>query len=496
MRRHGRILPDSGESMNFEIIRYIQGMVLKFEALFFLLPCLVAVIYSEKEGLVYLGMAAVCGLLGYLINREKPENRAYYAAEGLITVAISWIVLSVFGAIPFVITREIPSFTDALFETVSGFTTTGASILATVEDLSHASLFWRSFTHWVGGMGVIVFILAIMPMTGGYNMHLMRAESPGPSVGKLVPKMRDSAKILYLIYLSLTVAEIVLLAITGMPLFDAVTISFGSAGTGGFAVRNSGMAEYSWLMQSIIAVFILLFGVNFNFYFFLLGKHKKDAFKMTEVRWYGVIVGVSVILITSNIYRYHYFGSVTKCLHEALFQVASIITTTGFSSTDFNMWPNLSKTILVLLMFIGACAGSTGGGFKVSRVVILAKTVKREIGRFIHPRSVRAIKMDGKAADAEMVRGVGTYLGTYVFILVLSILLVGLFEETDLETNFTAVAATFNNIGPGLSLVGPAANYGFFNIPTKYVLIFDMLAGRLELYPMLMLFVPSAWRRK
>ncbi len=482
--------------MNFDIIRYIQGMILKFEALFFLLPCLVAVIYGEKQGFVYLAMAAVCGLLGYLINRKKPESRAYYATEGLITVAISWIVLSVFGAIPFVITREIPSFTDALFETVSGFTTTGASILATVEDLSHASLFWRSFTHWIGGMGVIVFILAIMPMTGGYNMHLMRAESPGPSVGKLVPKMRDSAKILYLIYLGLTVSETVLLFITGMPLFDAITISFGSAGTGGFAVRNSGMGDYSLLMQTIIAIFILMFGINFNFYFYLLGKHKKDAFRMTEVRWYGVIVLTAVIMITSNIYRFHYYPSIVRCLHEALFQVASIITTTGFATADFNLWPNLSKSILVTLMFIGACAGSTGGGIKVSRVVILAKTVKREIGRFIHPRSVRAIKMDGKATDPEMVKGVGTYLATYVLILIASVLLVGLFETTDLETNFTAVAATYNNIGPGLSLIGPTSNYGFLSIPTKYVLIFDMLAGRLELYPMLMLFVPSAWKRK
>ncbi|HAB93621.1 MAG TPA: potassium transporter KefA, partial [Lachnospiraceae bacterium] len=351
--------------MNYSIIRRILGVVTQFIGAFLILPAICGLFYHEKQAIVYAVLAVIYFGVGRLIASFELKSQAYYAREGLVVVGLSWIVLSILGAIPLVITKDIPSFTNALFETVSGFTTTGSSILSDVEALSHTGLFWRSFTHWVGGMGVIVFILAIMPMTGGYNMHLMRAESPGPSVGKLVPKMRDSAKILYMIYLGLTIFEIVLLAVVGMPLFDAITISFGSAGTGGFAVRNSGMADYSLLMQTIIAIFILMFGINFNFYFFLLGKHKKDAFRMTEVRWYGLIVLVSVILITSNIYRFHYYPTVRRCLHEALFQVASIITTTGFASADFNLWPNLSKEILVILMFIGACAGSTGGGFKV-----------------------------------------------------------------------------------------------------------------------------------
>ena len=480
--------------MNFAIIRYVLGIVLEFQAGFLLLPCLVSGIYREHEGLAFLAMAFLCFAAGFLLIRKKPGNKAYYARDGLVIVSLSWLVLSLTGALPFYINGEIPSFTDALFETISGFTTTGASILTDVDGMSKCCLFWRSFTHWIGGMGVIVFIIAIMPMTGGYNMHLMRAESPGPSVGKLVPKARQSAMILYLIYMALTVSQIVIMMLAGMPAFDAFTITFGSAGTGGFAVHTSGMADYSMLLQGIIAVFIILYGMNFNFYFFLLGKHKKDAFRMTEIRWYLGILFSAVLLVTINVRGY--FGSLREAFHHALFQCASIMTTTGFATADFDLWPNLSRTILVSLMMIGACAGSTGGGLKVSRMVILLKSIKQEIARFIHPRGITSITMDKKSVPKETVQGVNTYLATYAMVFAASLLLLSVFESGSPQMLFTAVAATFNNIGPGLGEIGPMANYAALSIPGKYILMFDMLAGRLELYPMLILFVPEIWTQK
>lgn len=478
--------------MNYSIIRYILGWVLMFESIFMTLPCGVAAIYQEKSGLAFLIVGIVCFLLSLLIIRKKPKNPVYFAREGFVIVALSWIVMSIFGAMPFVINGEIPSFTDALFETISGFTTTGASILTDVEALSKCSLFWRSFTHWIGGMGVFVFLLAVLPLAGGYNMHLMKAESPGPSVGKLVPKVRDTAKILYFIYIVMTVIEIVLLLFAGMPVFDALTTSFGTAGTGGFGIKNDSMAGYSVQMQAIVTIFMILFGVNFNAYYLLLGKNKKEAFKMEEVRWYFGIIGVSILIISINIF--HIYGNVFTSLHQAAFQVGSIITTTGFATADFNLWPQLSRTILVVIMFIGACAGSTGGGIKVSRIVILLKTVKQEIHYFIHPRSVNVIKIDDKALEKDTLRGVSTFLATYVIIFGISLLILA-FDNLDMVTNFTAVAATFNNIGPGLEIVGPAGNYSIFSPLAKYVLMFDMLAGRLELYPILLLFSPSVWKK-
>ena len=471
--------------MNTRIIKNTLGLVLYFQAAFLMLPCAVSFIYREHEGRGFLISAVLCLILGVLLRIRKPENRNYYAREGFAIVALSWIVLSVTGALPFVISGEIPSFTNALFETISGFTTTGASILGDLDGMSRCCLFWRSFTHWIGGMGVIVFIVAVMPMTGGQNMHLIRAESPGPAVSKLVPKARQSAMILYLIYLILTLVQMLLLAFVGMPIFDAMTITFGSAGTGGFAVRTSGMADYTMLMQAIIIVFIILYGINFNFYFCLLGTHKKDAFRITEVRWYLGIIAASVLLVTFNIRGF--YDSILTSLHHAAFQVASIMTTTGFATADFNAWPALSKTILVILMFIGACAGSTGGGLKVSRVVILLRSVRQDIVKMLHPRSVTKVMMDGKAVSKEMIQGVSTYLATYVLIFAASCLLLAAAENTDLETIFTAVAATINNIGPGLSGVGPMTNYAGLASVSKWVLMFDMLAGRLELYPMLIL---------
>lgn len=478
--------------MNYSIIRYILGWVLVLEAIFMLMPCLVAVVYQEKSGVAFLATAAVCAAAGLLMIKSKPKNKNYYAREGFVIVALSWIVMSLFGALPFILSGEIPSFVDALFEIVSGFTTTGASILSDVEALSHASLFWRSFSHWIGGMGVFVFLLIVLPLTGGSNMHLMRAESPGPSVGKLVPKVRETAKILYIIYIAMTIVEIIILLLGGMPLFDAITLSFGTAGTGGFGIKNSSIADYSVFCQAVITVFMILFGVNFNFYYYLLGKNKKNAFKMEEVKWYFIIIALSIGVITFNIKDS--FESVGMAFHHAAFQVGSVITTTGYATADFNLWPQMSKTILVLIMFIGACAGSTGGGIKVSRILIMFKTIGQEIKTLIHPRSVHAMKMDDKVVDKAVVRGVGAYLMTYAVLFCVSLLLITL-DGKDLVTNFTAVTATFNNIGPGLMEVGPTGNFAGFSAFSKCVFIFDMLAGRLELYPILLLLTPSVWRK-
>ena len=478
--------------MNYDIIRKILGIVTQFIGAFLVLPALCGLCYGEKQAIVYIILAVVYFVIGRAVSSIKLKNQAYYAREGLVIVGLSWIILSVLGAIPLVITKDIPNFTDALFETVSGFTTTGSSILSNVEGLSRTGLFWRSFTHWVGGMGVIVFILAVLPMTGGYNMNLMRAESPGPTVGKLVPRIKETAKILYSIYLGITVAEIILLVIAKMPLFDALCIAFGSAGTGGFGVRNDSCASYTPLMQTIITVFIIMFGVNFNAYFFILRKKPREVFKMTELRGYFGIIAFSIITITINIR--HMFPSLRDAFHHAAFQVGSIITTTGFATADFDQWPQYSRALLVLIMFVGACAGSTGGGMKVSRVLIMFKTVYREIKKYLHPRAVTNVTMDGKTLDRGTLHSVSVYLSTYMLLFFLSILTITIFENFDLETVFTSVACTFNNIGPGLSKVGPTCNFSMMRPITKYILMFDMLAGRLELYPMLILLTPAVWK--
>lgn len=477
--------------MNFSMILYILGYVLKIEAAFMLLPCLTAVIYKEEEGFVYLAVAIIAALLGWLMSIRRPKETVFYLKEGCVATALSWILLSFIGALPFFITGEIPSFVDALFETVSGFTTTGASILSDVEALTHCTTLWRSFTHWIGGMGVLVFLLAIVPMSGGSHMNLMRAESPGPSVGKLVPKLRHTARILYLIYLGMTILQMILLCIGDMPLFEAINTSFATAGTGGFGIKNDSFAGYSPYLQWVTTIFMILFGVNFNAYYILLFSKIKKNFFMEEVRYYFLIIIGAVGIIFVNILETS--ESAFKALTDASFQVASIITTTGFATTDFNLWSGTAKTILVLLMFIGACAGSTGGGIKVSRIMIMVKSIFKECNSYIHPKSIRKIKFEGKEVEHEVVRATNVYLITFIILFVVSVFVIS-FEGYDLITNFTAVAATINNIGPGLEMVGPTQNFGFFNTFSKLVLIFDMLAGRLELFPLLILFHPGTWK--
>lgn len=476
--------------MNGSIIRKILGYVLILEGILLLLPCIVGVIYGEKEYKVYLVCALVTFVIGALVAVKKTKNNVFYLKEGCTATALSWIVLSVFGAVPFVLTGEIPHFADAMFETVSGFTTTGASILNDVEALSHASLFWRSFTHWIGGMGVLVFLLAVVQMSGGSNMNLMRAESPGPSVGKLVPKMRYTARILYILYFVLTVLEIIFLVCGDMPLFDAITASLGTAGTGGFGIKADSMASYSNYIKWVITVFMALFGVNFNFYYFLILRQFGKAFKMEEVRAYFAVILCATAAICIN--TFGIYNSFSDTLTHSAFQVASIITTTGYSTVDFDMWPSFSKAVLVLLMFVGACAGSTGGGIKVSRFVVVIKSIKKEIQSYLHPKNIKKITLDGKAVEHETLRSTNVYFITFFMIFVVSMLIVCV-EDYDLETNFTAVATTLNNIGPGLSLVGPSKNFSQFSDLSKFVFMFDMLAGRLELFPILLLFSPRLW---
>lgn len=479
--------------MNYSVIRYILGWIMIFEAAFLLLPCLVAAIYHETAGLAFLYAALGSAIIGAIVVRVKPKKMNFYLKEGFVTVALSWILLSVIGCIPFVVNGDIPHFIDALFETISGFTTTGATILSDVESLHKCSVMWRSFTHWIGGMGVLVFILAILPMAGGSNMNLMKAESPGPSVGKLVPKVKSTAMILYLIYIGLTLIEFLFLIIGRMPLFDAVATAFGTAGTGGFGIKNDSMMSESPYIQWVIAIFMILFGVNFNVYFLIIMGKVKDGLKSEEVRAYFAIIITAVTIICIDIRDM--MSSFADCIRHAVFQVGSIITTTGFSSADFDLWPSTSKTVLVLLMFIGACAGSTGGGIKVSRIIILVKTFFKEITSYLHPRSVKKIQIEGKKVEHEVLRSTNVYFIAFTLLFVMSVVFVS-FEEYDLITNFTAVAATINNIGPGLAMVGPVQNFGFFGDFSKVVFMFDMLAGRLELFPMLLLFCPSIWRRK
>ena len=477
--------------MNGAMILYILGQVLRIEGLLMLPSFLVGLIYGESQGWTFLVWGLACVGIGTLITRKKPKNTMIYLKEGCVSTALCWIVLSVFGAVPFVLTGEIPRFIDAMFETVSGFTTTGSSILTDVEAMSHPSLFWRSFTHWIGGMGVLVFLLAVLPMAGGSQFQLMKAESPGPSVGKLVPKVGATARILYIIYFVMTVVTIVLLMIGGMEPFDAVTISFGTAGTGGFGVRADSCASYSDFCIWVITIFMLLFGVNFNFYYYLVLRRVRDAFRIEEVRWYVIIVlAATAVCIVPLLGELGTFDALT----HAAFQVATIITTTGYATMDFDLWHSAARTVLVLLMFCGACAGSTGGGIKVSRIIVFFKSAVKEIGSYIHPRSVKRVKVEGRPVEHEVIRSINVYLTAYVLIFAASVFLISL-ENKDLVTTFTSVAATINNIGPGLSLVGPTASFAHMTDLSKLTLIFDMLAGRLELFPMLILFHPTIWKQ-
>ena len=476
--------------MNYSIVLYILGCVLKFESAFLVLPALVGLIYREHASVSYLAVAVLCLILGVLLTHKKPRSTNLYTREGFVAVALSWIIMSIFGAIPFVLTGDIPFYVDALFETISGFTTTGSSILTDVESISKASLFWRSFSHWIGGMGVFVFIMAILPMMGGSTMNLMKAESPGPSVSKLVPHVKDTAKILYGIYIAITICEATILRALGMPLFDSLTTTFG---TGGFGIRNDSIAGYSPAIQITITVFMILSGINYTAYFYILTGKIKELFKIEEVRWYLAIIFGSVAVITWNVRSL--YPTFSETLRHAFFQVGSIITTTGYATTDFDLWPALSKTLLVTLMFIGACAGSTSGGIKVSRILILLKTIRKELSLIIHPRQVKKIRMDGHPVDHETLRSANVFLVVYFVLLLTSMLLISV-DEFDFSTNFTSVVTVLNNIGPGLNLVGPTQNFSIFSPFSKFVLMFDMLAGRLELFPMMILLMPSTWKRK
>ena len=477
--------------MNVRIILYTLGWVLNLEAAAMLLPLICSLCYGESPVPFLIAIAATA-VLGIILTVKKPKSISMYSREGYTSVALSWVVLSIMGALPFFISGYIPNFMDAVFETVSGFTTTGASILKDVEALPKGLLFWRSFTHWLGGMGIIVFLIALLPLFGGSNLYLIKAESPGPSVGKLVPKVKSTAKILYSIYLSFTVIEIILLLIGKMSLFDALTTTFGTAGTGGFGIKNSSMADYSSYIQNVVTVFMLIFGVDFSIYYLLLVKKFSSAVKSTEVRTYLGIVLTSAIIIAFNCR--HLFANIWQSLHHAFFQVASIITTTGYATADFNAWPALSKTILITLMFIGACAGSTGGGIKVSRIVILIKSIFKEIRITAHPKSTLKITMNGNVIEHETLRAVNVYMAAYLLIAALSILFISV-DNFDFETNFTAVASALNNIGPGFSKVGPTENFSVFSNLSKFILALDMLIGRLEIFPMLMLLSPRTWRK-
>jgi trk system potassium uptake protein TrkH len=422
---------------------------------------------------------------------KKPKDKTLYSREGFVIVSLSWIVLSIFGALPLCISREIPSYVDALFEIVSGFTTTGASILPAVEELSHAALIWRSFSNWVGGMGVLVFVMAFIPLSGGNNLHIMRAESPGPSVSKLVPRIRTTALILYLIYVVLTSIEFILLLCGGMTVFEALCSAFSTAGTGGFGIKNDSFASFSSYVQIVVTIFMFLFSINFASFYLILLRRFKEAFT-TEVKTFLSVVAVTVTLIAIN--TQGLFASLGEALKHIFFTVASLISTCGFATVDFNEWPELSRFLIIVLMFIGGCAGSTAGGLKVSRFIIWVKSIAKELHLMVHPRQIKRITIDKDPIEPEIVRATNVYMVSYVIFFAVSVFLIS-FENYDLITNFTATLATINNIGPGLELVGPTANFAFFSPFTKIVLIFDMLAGRLELFPMLVLFFPATWKK-
>lgn len=479
--------------MNKQMIRYVLGMVLLIEGGLLLLPLAVSLIYRESTWLHFLITVGLCGVLGGLMVLRKPKRRSLFPKDGFVIAALTWIVISLVGAVPFWISGQIPRYIDALFETVSGFTTTGSSILTRVEDLNKGMLFWRSFSHWVGGMGILVFMLALLPAMGGSTIHILRAESPGPVVGKVVPKIKDSSRITYLIYLFLTAVLIVLYLAGGMPLFDSLCIAFGTAGTGGFGVTSASCADYSSYIQTVTTVFMLLFGVNFSVYFLLLQRKFKSALSSSELWTYLGIFGLATLAISLNIYgSFSSFGQATR---HAAFTVSSLMTTTGYATVDFNLWPEFSRVILCILMIVGACAGSTGGGFKVSRVVILAKYAKNELQKLIHPRTVKVVKVDGKVVSSETVHGVLVYTLFYILLIAVSILLVSL-DNQDASTTLTAVLATANNIGPGLNAVGPTASFAALSDLSKGVLCLDMLAGRLEIFPLLVLLLPSTWAKK
>jgi len=478
--------------MNYRIIAYTLGWVLNIEAACMLFPMLCALIYKESCVLHFLISILLCLLVGILLVFKQPKNKNMYSKEGFITVALSWIVMSIFGAMPFYISRYIPSFVDAFFETVSGFTTTGASIIPDLDVFPKSLLFWRSFTHWIGGMGVLVFMVAVLPLSGGRNMHLIKAESTGPAVSKLVPKVMLSAKLLYGIYIAFTVAEIIFLRFGGLDWFESFTLTFGTVGTGGFGIKNSSISEYTPYVQNVITVFMILCGIDFSVYYLILMRKFRLAVKSEEARAYLGIIIVSVLIICFDCRElFHSFG---EALRHAAFQVGSIITTTGYTTVDFDKWPEHSKAILVMLMFIGACAGSTGGGIKVSRILILLKGIVKEIKIAAKPRTTHKVKMNSRPVEHETVRSVNVFIASYLVMFAISVLIISL-DNFDFTTNFTAVAAAINNIGPGLAKVGPVGNFSIYSPLSTLILTFNMLAGRLEIFPLLILISPYTWKK-
>ena len=482
--------------MNTKMIRYILGKMLGAEALLLMLPALVGAIYGEHEGISFLIPAMMLVCIYFFTGRKKPEKTTIYGKDGMVIVALAWLLWSVFGALPFVISREIPDYIDALFETVSGFTTTGSSILTDVEALSKCMLFWRSFTHWVGGMGVLVFLLAVSSMGGGdngYTMHLLRAESPGPNVGKLVPKMRKTAGILYLIYILLTVLDVFFLVLGDMSLFEAVCTAFGTVGTGGFGIRNDSISSFSPYIQNVCTVFMMLCGVNFTCFYLLLIRQFKSVFRDEELRLYlGVALG-SVLLIVLNLRGF--YETLGETVRHAAFQVATIMTTTGYATTDYELWPGFSKAILLGLMIIGASAGSTGGGFKCGRVLLVFKSLRRSVQKIVHPQKVQVVRVNGQPIDEKVIQNTNAYLAAYAFAVSLSFLLISV-DGFSITTNLSAVLACFNNIGPGFEMVGPTCNFAGYSTFSKLVLIWDMLAGRLEIFPILILFSRTTWAHR
>lgn len=484
--------------MNVKSISRTVGLILLITGIFQIFPLLIAVIDHEPRNiLAYIESLCLILLVGSaLLLFSRGGNRMFSAQEGFAATGLSWIFMSAFGALPFFLSGQIPSYVDAFFEMVSGFTTTGASILTDVEALSRCNLFWRSFSHWLGGMGVLVFLLAVVPgarKNGGTGIYLMRAESPGPSVDKLTPHLRQTAMILYGIYILLTALCIVCLLLGGMPVFDSFCIAFGTAGTGGFAIKNSSMGGYSYFLQTVVTVFMFLFGVNFSLYYMLLLRKFKAVFKNEELRLYFGIAAGSIVLITINISSM--YNTVYESVHHAAFQVVSIMTTTGYGTVDFEQWPAFSKAILLSLMFIGASAGSTGGGLKVSRVLLLMKSIRRTIRKALHPRRVQPVYMDGRAVSEEVCDNVNAYLAIYCVILVLSFAIISV-DGFSIGTNFSAVASCFNNIGPGFELVGATQNFSIYSDLSKIVLSLDMLLGRLEIFPLLLLLSPDTWSRR
>ena len=480
--------------MNYSIVFYIIGWILNFEAAFMALPTAVALIYRESEVWCFLATMAVCLMVGMLLVRRKPKNQIFYVAESFVAVSLSWVLLSVMGAAPFVLSGYIPNPIDALFETISGLTTTGASVVTSPESMTRGGMFWRLFTHWIGGMGILVFVLAVLPMSGNRSMHIMRAEVPGPTVGKLVPRIRKTASILYLLYIALTLVETVLLIAGGMSFYDALLHAFATAGTGGLSTRALSIGYYnSAYIDIVVGVFMILFGVNFSLYYLILLGNIRTALRNEELRWFLGIIAFAVLTIAFDIRNL--YGGVGHALRYSFFQVTSIISTTGFATADFNLWPEYSKFLLVLLMFVGGCAGSTAGGLKLSRVMLLFKSCTIEVKKMLRPRCVENVRLDGKPVDGQTVYNALTYFTFYIIIMLIAGLIVSL-DGLDFTTNFTAALSCLSNVGPGLSLVGPTGSFAIFSPLSKIVLMICMLLGRLEIFPLLLLFVPFTWRWK